>query len=441
MVGAGPGVIYAEASCPDSDGDAMPFDPDRPTSTTAASSAYAPGPKPAARPLSAAARARAGVPLEPALNLWGGLRRPEDATDLPVIDADRAGTVILPERARPSLQQIQASNWPTLSVLRRTWIRMRSSMIETPLLRSARVDAELGGRLLVKAEVLQHTGSFKYRGAYNRLELMSPEMRARGVVGYSSGNHAQGLAAAAREFGAPAVIVMPADAPRTKIEGVLAYGAEIVFYDRLSDDRVGITRRIGAERGMAVVSAYDDRDVIAGQGSIAVEMLDQAESLGQRPDVVVVPCGGGGLAAGTGLCLQALPDRPALVIAEPAGHDDTARSIAEGRRIGNAPGVRTICDALATPIPGALTFAINAQVVDAAVAVTDADVARAMLYAFARFKLVVEPGGAAALAAVLAGRVPVAGRTVMVVLTGGNVDPDTFAKALTDAQADRGHPI
>ncbi|GGB51576.1 serine/threonine dehydratase [Tistrella bauzanensis] len=418
----------------------MPFDPDRPTPPTADPvTAYAPGPKPAARPLSAAARAGAGMPLTRRADGWATVA--DDATSLPPVDAGRAGTVALPPRARPTVQQIQASNWPTLAVLRRTWIRQRSSMIETPLLRSARVDDELGGRLLVKAEVLQHTGSFKYRGAYNRLELMSPELRARGVVGYSSGNHAQGLAAAAREFGAPAVIVMPADAPRTKIEGVAAYGGEIVFYDRAREDRVAITRRIGAERGMTVVSAYDDRDVISGQGSIAVEMLDQAESIGQRPDVVVVPCGGGGLAAGTGLCLQAMPDRPALVIVEPAGHDDTARSIAEGRRLPNPPGIRTICDALATPIPGALTYAINAQVVDAAVAVTDADIAHAMLYAFARFKLVVEPGGAAALAAVLSGRVPVRGRSVMVVLTGGNVDPETFAAALTVAQAALDEPV
>ena len=308
--------------------------------------------------------------------------------------------------------------------------RLRGAARTTPLLRSGALDSRVGGRLLFKAEPLQRAGSFKFRGAWSRMSRLSAAERARGVVAWSSGNHAQGVAAAAAALGTRAAIVMPRDAPRAKIAGARALGAEIRLYDRRSESREEIGAALAAERGAPVVKPYDDPDVIAGQGTVGLEAAAQAAQLGLVPDLALVPCGGGGLAAGTALALRARVPGISVHPVEPAGFDDTARSLAAGERLANAPGARSICDALLAPEPGALTFALNRAQLAPGLVVSDDEARAAMRAAFRHLKLVVEPGGAAALAAALAGRVDCRGRTVVVVLSGGNVDADLFREAL-----------
>jgi threonine dehydratase len=308
--------------------------------------------------------------------------------------------------------------------------RLAGLAVETPLLESSALNRRLGGRLFVKPECLQRTGSFKFRGAYNRLSRIAPERRAAGVVAYSSGNHAQGVAHAAALLGIRATIVMPADAPAIKIANTKGYGAEVVTYDRERESREAIGARLAGERGAIVVPPYDDPLIIAGQGTVGIEIAAQAARLGVKLDAVAANASGGGLVAGIALALA--HDAPGVAIhtAEPAGFDDHARSLASGRREANAPGARSICDALLAPTPGEITFAINHRLLGAGVSASDVEVQRAMATAFAEFKLVVEPGGAVALAAALAGRVQVAGRAIAVVCSGGNVDVDTFIAAL-----------
>lgn len=301
----------------------------------------------------------------------------------------------------------------------------------TPLLESPLLNAQLGGRLLVKAENLQRTGSFKFRGAYNRIARLSPEQRRAGVVAFSSGNHAQGVAAAARIVGTPAVIVMPADAPAIKIANTRAYGAEVVVYDRARDDREAIGRRIRDERGAVLVPPYDDPYIIAGQGTVGLEIAAQARDAGIAVDAVAACASGGGLVAGIALALERTCPGAAVHVCEPAAFDDHARSLAAGERVANAPGGQSICDALLAATPGEITFAINRRLLSGGIGVSDDEVLRAMGVAFRDLKLVVEPGGAVALAAALSGRLPVAGRTVVVVCSGGNVDPSVFARALS----------
>lgn len=321
------------------------------------------------------------------------------------------------------------SDLPKLADIEAAARRIAAVAIRTPLLESPALNARLGGRLLVKAEVLQRTGSFKFRGAYNRISQFTAEERKRGAVAFSSGNHAQGVAHAAALCGAPAVIVMPSDAPAIKIANTRGYGAEVVLYDRHRDDREAIGRRIAAERGAILVPPFDDAQVIAGQGTVGLEIVAQCAAEGIALDVVAAPAGGGGLIAGSSIAIKSALPRCKVIVAEPEGFDDHGRSLASGRRERNAPAT-SICDALLSPAPGELTFAVNRRTLDGAVAVTDEAVRAAMLTAFRDLKIVVEPGGAVALAAALTGKIDCRGRTVVVVASGGNVDPALFAEVL-----------
>jgi threonine dehydratase len=306
--------------------------------------------------------------------------------------------------------------------------RLAGVALHTPLLTSFALDAMTGGRIFLKAETLQRTGSFKFRGAYNKLASIPPERRAGGVVAFSSGNHAQGVAAAARLLGMRCVIVMPRDAPRAKRERTAALGAEVVLYDRASDDREAIARDIAARRGAILVPPYDDALIIAGQGTAGREIVEDLGALGLVPDVVVVTASGGGLTAGIALAVKSRVPTASLYTAEPQGFDDHARSFRSGQREENAALTGTICDALMARTPGKLTFAINQSLVGAGVVVSDDEVAAAVAFAFAELKLVVEPGGAVALAALMTGKVDVKNKVGVAVLSGGNVDPELFSR-------------
>jgi threonine dehydratase len=300
----------------------------------------------------------------------------------------------------------------------------------TPLLEWAALNERLGARVLVKPETLQRTGSFKFRGAYNKISQLSAAERRAGVLAYSSGNHAQGVAAAAALVGAPATIIMPSDAPAIKIENTRGYGAEVAFYERFNQAREEVAAPILERSGATLVPPYDDPDIIAGQGTCGLEIARQAAALGASLDAVLICCGGGGLTAGCSLALHELSPQTAIYTVEPADFDDTARSLAAGTRLGNDPAARSFCDALLSKAPGEITFAINRRLVTGGLSVTDTEVAAAMAYAFRTLKLVVEPGGAVTLAAALAGKLDLAGKTVALVLSGGNVDPATFARAI-----------
>ena len=308
--------------------------------------------------------------------------------------------------------------------------RIEEVVVRTPLLSSPLLDRQLGLRLLVKAETLQRTGSFKFRGAYNALVRLTPIQQRAGVVAFSSGNHAQGVAAAAELLGIPALIVMPDDAPDMKIANTRAYGAEVLFYDRQNDDREAVARMAASERGATVIPPYDHPDVIAGQGTVGLEIATQAAELGLQLDSALVCCGGGGLTAGIATALAALSPHTRVYAAEPALFDDTARSLAAGERISNPPGRRSICDALMTMIPGRLTFPINQRLLAGALSASDQEVERAVATAFDSFKLVVEPGGAAAMAVVLADPDRFKGQVVAVTASGGNLDPSIAAEML-----------
>lgn len=309
--------------------------------------------------------------------------------------------------------------------------RIKGVAVETPLVESPALNDRVGLRVLMKLETLQRVGAFKFRGAYNRLSQLTDDEKTRGVVAFSSGNHAQGVALAAKLLGIPALIVMPADAPKVKAEATKGYGAEVKFYDRLTESREKIAAAIAKERGAVVVPAFDDPHIIAGQGTAGLEMVRQAEALGVKLDVAITPCSGGGLLAGVATAVKALSPSTAMIGVEPAGYDDTLKSLQAGSRTPMVPTHRTLCDALETPCPGELTFPIlQKHVADVAV-VTDAEVAEAVRYAFSTLKLVVEPGGSAGLAALLAGKVnTLSGTTVGLVLSGGNIDPDQLGQIL-----------
>ncbi len=300
----------------------------------------------------------------------------------------------------------------------------------TPLLESPALNDRVGGRVLVKAETLQRMGAFKFRGAYNRLAQLSQAARRRGVVAYSSGNHAQGVALAAKLLAAPAVIVMPADAPTVKLESTRALGAQIRLYDRLTERRETIAAEIAAERGATLVPSFDDPAIIAGQGTVGREVARQARLAGAELDGVVGPIGGGGLMAGVSIAVHAASSAVRIFGVEPEGFDDTRRSLALGRRAGSPPGPRSLCDALESPMPGEITFPTLRAHLAEVVTVSDAEVADAMRYAFLVLKLVVEPGGCVALAALLAGKIAARNKTTAIVLSGGNVDPALYAKVL-----------
>jgi threonine dehydratase len=316
---------------------------------------------------------------------------------------------------------------PTIDDVRAAARRIEGLARRTPLLESPALNDKFGARLLFKPEVLQRTGSFKFRGAYNKIASLAGDERARGVVAFSSGNHAQGVAAAAQLFGIRAVIVMPADAPAIKADNVRAMGAEIVPYDRYRDDREVVARPY-VEKGMALVKPFDDPLIVAGQGTVGLEIAEEAAAMGIRVDAVVTPCGGGGLMAGIATAIKALSPETEMWGAEPEDFDDTRRSLAAGSRVGADPAGTSICDALMSPMPGELTFAINRKLAAGIVAVPETSVAVAMRDAAVHLKLIVEPGGAAGFAALSSGEIELAGRTIAVVLSGGNVDMDLFAR-------------
>jgi len=303
--------------------------------------------------------------------------------------------------------------------------------VRTPLLSSATLDERVGARVFLKPEVLQRTGSFKFRGAYNKLSSIPNARRPAGVVAFSSGNHAQGVAAAAQILHMPATIVMPADAPVAKRERTKAYGAEVVLYDRDKEDREAIARAICDKRGATLVPPYDDPKIVAGQGTAGREIALDLSALNAAPDLVIAPASGGGLVAGVGTAIKSRFPGAQVMTAEPEGFDDHAKSFAAGRRTAIKPSGRTICDALMAAMPGEITFAVNNALGVRGVVVSDAEVGAAVKFAFTELKLVVEPGGAIGLAALLAGRIEARGKTIAIVLSGGNVDADLFAKLIS----------
>lgn len=309
--------------------------------------------------------------------------------------------------------------------------RLQGHARRTPLLSSPFLDEIAGRRVLVKAECLQHTGSFKFRGAWSALSALEPDARARGVIAFSSGNHAQGVAYAAKLHGVPSVIIMPEDAPKLKIDNTRALGAEVILYDRVTGDRDAIGARLAAERGLTLIRPFDEPLVIAGQGSVGLEIAEQAAEAGVSRADVLTCCGGGGLTAGIALALAARAPGLRVRPAEPAGFDDTARSLAAGRILRNAALSGSICDAIVTPEPGRITFPILARLCGPGLAVTDEEALRAMALAFLRLKIVLEPGGAVALAAALFRPEAIEGEAVICTASGGNVDPAVFADALS----------
>jgi len=308
--------------------------------------------------------------------------------------------------------------------------RLSGWALRTPLLHSPALDAACGGRVWLKPENLQHTGSFKFRGAMNRLLAIPPEGRRGGVVAYSSGNHAQGVARAARLLDMPAAIIMPADAPKLKVERTRADGAEVIFYDRLTESRETIAANLAEARGALIVPPFADPLIIAGQGTAGLEAVQDLAELGETADLAMTCCGGGGLSGGFAAGSQ-LP----LVVVEPEGYDDVCRSLAAGHILPVVNPGPTRCDALQTLVMADITFETLRHHGATGVVVSEAEVARAVAFAFRELKLVVEPGGAVTLAALLAGRVDVTGKTVIAILSGGNIDPAVMLDCLRDAGA------
>jgi threonine dehydratase len=320
---------------------------------------------------------------------------------------------------------------PSADDIRHAARRIDGQAVKTPLLESAFLNDKMGARILLKAEVLQRTGSFKFRGAYNRLSQIDPAVFPGGVVACSSGNHAQGVAEAARLCNLSAVIVMPSDAPAIKVARTKRSGAEVVFYDRQTEDRDAIARAISQERKADYVAPFDDPGVIAGQGTVGLEIAQQARNIGAELSAVLTPCSGGGLAAGIALAMEAEMRGARVHTVEPQDFDDYARSLASGQRERNEAGATSICDALLVVTPGELTFAVNQDRLGAGLAVSDAEASAAVAFAYHELKLVVEPGGAVALAAILSGRYALAGKPVAAVLSGGNMDPDMLDTILS----------
>ena len=300
--------------------------------------------------------------------------------------------------------------------------------VRTPLIESPALNDRVGGRVLMKAETVQRAGAFKFRGAYNRISRLTEDERQRGVVAFSSGNHAQGVAAAAALVETPAVIVMPSDSPGVKMDGVRAFGGEVRMYDRWSESREEIGAALARERGCVLVPPFDDPFVIEGQGTVGLELLEQADA---PLDQLLCGASGGGLIAGINLVMAERSPDTRVIVVEPEAFDDTARSLRAGERVGHPTGAPSICDALMAPMPGELTFAINRRLAGA-ITVSDAEVAEAVRFAFRQLKLVVEPGGAVSLAALLAGKIEARGQITAIVLSGGNVDPGLFAAIIED---------
>ncbi|WP_077376067.1 threonine ammonia-lyase [Mesorhizobium prunaredense] len=311
---------------------------------------------------------------------------------------------------------------PGIADIHRAATRLSGLIVETPLIESPELNKRFGARILFKPETLQRTGSFKFRGAYNKLSSLSDEQRSRGVVAFSSGNHAQGVAASAAMFGVKAM----------KVGNVRKMGAEVVPFDRFLDDRMAVVRRY-MEQGMVLVPPFDDPAIIAGQGTIGLELMAQAKALGVSLDAVVIPCGGGGLSSGISIAIKDASPGTAVWAVEPEHFDDTCRSLARGVRVSIEPGHTSICDALLTAEPGAITFEINRRNLAGGIAVSDRAAAQAMRDAMAHLKLVVEPGGCVGLAALSSGEIELSGKCVAVVLSGGNVDFGTYAEIMAAA--------
>lgn len=312
----------------------------------------------------------------------------------------------------------------TLDDIRDAAARLAGVAHRTPVVRSRTLDELVGAEVLLKCENLQRIGAFKFRGAYNAASRLSPEQLAKGIAAYSSGNHAQAVALAARELGSSAVILVPEDTPKSKVDATKGYGAEIVTYDRYTGDRVALGEALAAERGLALIPPYEHPHVIAGQGTAALELLEDAGPV----DTLVVPVGGGGLIAGSSTAAKAVRPGIRVVGVEPADGDDTKRSLEAGERV-SIPVPRTIADGQAASIPGELTFSINRNLVDDIALVSDDAVREAMRFAFERLKLVLEPSGATGLAALMSGQVAASGR-VGVIISGGNVSPERFAELI-----------
>ncbi len=314
----------------------------------------------------------------------------------------------------------------TLGDVRDAATRLEGVAHRTPVLRSRTLDRLAGTELHLKAENFQRMGAFKFRGAYNAVSRLAPEQRAKGIAAYSSGNHAQAVALAAREFGTTAVILMPADTPASKQAATAGYGAEIITYDRYTGDRVALGAALAAERGLALIPPYEHPHVIAGQGTAALELLDEAGEL----DALLTPVGGGGLMAGCATAAKGLYPAIRTIGVEPEAGDDTRRSLAAGERVA-IPVPRTIADGQAADIPGELTFSVNRRLLDEVVLVSDDEIRTAMRFAFERLRIVLEPSGATGLAALLAGRVQPLPRRTGVILSGGNIDAVRFAELVT----------
>lgn len=307
---------------------------------------------------------------------------------------------------------------------------IRSVAVRTPLLSFTVLNERVGGQVFIKPEMLQRTGSFKFRGAYNKISSIAADKRSAGVVAFSSGNHAQGVAAAAQLFGMPATIVMPADSPAIKQARTRSYGAKVMLYERDREDREAIARSLCETTGATLVPPFDDAKIMAGQGTMGLEIADDLTSSGVTPDIVVAGASGGGLVSGLGVAIRSRFAHTQILTAEPEGFDDYALSLDAGQRVRHAPGGRTICDALMSPLPGELTFAVNQKLGTKGVVASDREVRAAMKFAFDELKLVVEPGGAVGLAALLSGAIDAGGKAVVVVLSGGNVDPALFAEVI-----------
>ena len=305
--------------------------------------------------------------------------------------------------------------------------RLSSIIVRTPLISSPVLDELTGGRVLLKAENLQRTGSFKIRGAYNLLSQLTPGQAEKGVVAFSSGNHAQAVAAAGTMLGIDTTIVMPEDSPKIKIENTRKLGGTTVLYDRYTEDREEIAKAIVEERGCALVPPYNHEHIVAGQGTAGLEIFEQCQETGVSPDQVLVSCSGGGLTAGCAIAIKSLSPDTRLYAVEPEDFDDTRRPLQSGELETNDPEARTICDSLMSSPPGEITFEINRQLLTGALTVSDEEVREAIRFAFRNLKLVVEPGGAAALAAILAGKIETRGKVTVAILSGGNTDAETFA--------------
>jgi threonine dehydratase len=308
--------------------------------------------------------------------------------------------------------------------------RIAGKALRTPLLQNRFLDETCNRQVFLKPEMLQVSGSFKFRGAYNRIARLTEAERLSGVIAWSSGNHAQGVAAAARLEGVPARIVMPEDAPRIKLDNTRALGAEITTFDRYSESREEIAYALAERDGGVIVPSYDDRHIIAGQGTAGLEIFEDAAAQQVQLDALLICCGGGGLTAGCALAAEALSPDTALYCVEPEGYDDHARSLVSGEREHADASRPSLCDALLTPTPGAITFPINQRLLAGAIVVSEEEVRAAMAYAFRVLTLVVEPGGAVALAALLAGKLPQSSKRVGIMLSGGNVDPALFAEII-----------